>query len=366
MRSACFLSVAMVVLPMAALAAPAIVADGTPIVLRLPQTLKSGGPKVGDKVPLVVRDTIFDASGRPLIRNGAVASATITASKGAKRLIRAGELDFVVDYVTAVDGTRLIVRGMQRKAGKKVGIAARVAISLVFRPLMLAKGKDVTYPAGMQFAVYADGAHRVAPGPDPRAPKPLLVRDFVTLCPSADTALYAFTLTNPNQTYGLLNAAVSADVYDANGKAIGSSASPDPTDPQQVVFALAPGETRTFVKRVKFGGGYSQTKLYIAQPWASWDPTVSAQREMRVLYAEWKDAHTVTGMVRNDNPAPLGKIQVVATVRTNGRITALGLLDWERLDAGVNKQCDVPLTGEAAQGAVFDLSACGQAIPASP
>ncbi|MCE5217580.1 hypothetical protein LLH03_11200, partial [bacterium] len=62
--------------PLAGQAAPSVIADGTPIVVMLPGAMTSGGPKVGATVPLIVRDTIYDADGQTLVQNGAEAQAT--------------------------------------------------------------------------------------------------------------------------------------------------------------------------------------------------------------------------------------------------------------------------------------------------
>ncbi|MCE5219028.1 hypothetical protein LLH03_18590 [bacterium] len=349
--------------PLAGQAAPSVIADGTPIVVMLPKAMTSGGPKVGSTVPLIVRDTIYDADGQTLVQSGAEAQATITASREAKRLLRPGSLDFVVDYVTAVDGTKVIVRGMHRKAGKKVGIAARIGISLLFRPLMLRKGKDVSYPAGMQFAVYADGDQKVAGVSTPEAPRPVVVSSLMALCADADTVLYTFALTNPNHQHGLMKAAVIATVQNAEGDPIGSNTGPNPGDPQQLVAALGPGQTRTYIKQVNFGGGYAKTDVYVAQPWEIWDEERNPERELRMLYSEWKDERTVTGMVRNEQTTPLRSIEVLVTVRKEGAVSAFGVTRFESLAANANQRFEVRLTGPTTPGTAYDVSAYGRVPP---
>ena len=362
MRYACLRSVLLcaALLPIAAFAAPTTIADGTPIVLALPKAITSGGPKVGDKLPLVVRDTVYDDAGQILIQNGAAASGTITASSKAQRLLRSGALDFTVDYVTAVDGRKIVVRGMQRKSGKKVGIGARFAISLLVRPLLLIKGKNVTCPAGMQFPVYVDGAQRLVGASAADAPLPLRVSDFTSLCAEDDTAEYTFTLTNPNQHRGLLNAAVVATVLDSTGAAIGSNASFSPTDPAQVICALRPGETRTFVKRIKFDGGYARTDLDVAQPWTPWDETKNPEAEVPVLYSEWKGQRTISGMLRNDQPGPVKNVEVVVVVRAAGAVAAFGVARVEEVKPGTNKEFEVQIVGTAAAGAPYTIMASGR------
>lgn len=350
-------------LPLAGLAAPSVIADGTPIVVMLPKAMTSGGPKVGSTVPLIVRDTVYDADGQILVQSGAEAQATITASKEAKRLLRPGSLDFVVDYATAVDGSKVIVRGMHRKAGKKVGIAARIGISLLFRPLMLRKGKDVSYPAGMQFAVYVDGDQKVAGISTPGSPRPVVVSSSLALCADADTVLYTFSLTNPNHQHGLLKAAVIATVQNAEGDPIGSNTGPNPRDPQQLVAALGPGQTRTYVKQVSFSGGYAKTDVYVAQPWEVWDEAENPERELRVLYSEWKDDRTITGMIRNEQSTPLKSLEVVVTVRKEGAVSSFGVTRFESLAANANQRFEVRLTGPATPGSAYDLSAWGQVPP---
>ncbi|MGE5531964.1 MAG: hypothetical protein ACM3VW_07615 [Bacteroidota bacterium] len=349
------------VLPTAAPAAT--IADGTPIVLQLTQPLRSGGPKVGDRVPLIVRDTVYLASGSILVANGASASGTVTRSKGTKRLLREGELDFVVDSVSAVDGTRLSVRGLQSKSGKEVGITARVAISFLFKPLMLLKGKDIVFPAGLQFPTYVDGDQQVPAPLPPGKPQPLIVRDIVSMLASEDTVLYSFTLANPNRDQGLLNAALVTTVYNANGEPIGSNASLNPDEPQQVIYALRPGETRNFVKRVGFKGGYARTDIHVAQPWAKWDERANLQSDVRVLNSDWKDPRTITGMVRNEGPVSLRNVQIMVTASTGGQITALGLASIDLLDAGQNQEFRAEITGQTAPGGKYEISAYGQSAP---
>lgn len=344
-------------------AAPAVLPDATTIVCSLPKALVSGGPKVGDQVPLLVRDTVYDAAGQTLVASGAAASGTVTASQGAKRLLRSGKLDFVPDYVTAVDGRRIVVRGMQQRGGPKVGIAARLGISLLFRPLLLLKGKDITFPSGMQFAVYVDGEQKVETSAVPEAPRHLTTTGFLALPADAGTALYALTVTNPNHQHGLLGAALITTVLDAAGKPIGTNSSPNPAHPQQVMYALRPDETRTLVKQVSFSGGYAKTVVHLAQPWQSWEEAANPEQRVPILYSEWKGDRTITGMVRNPNSTALQNLEIAVTVRRGGELAALGVVNLETLAAGSNYEFKVQLTGPAAVGTPYEIYAYGQLPP---
>ncbi|MCE5241479.1 hypothetical protein LLH23_23690 [bacterium] len=352
--------------PFAALSAPTTIADGTPIVLQLPTSLTSGVPKVGTPVPLIVRDTVHDASGQMLVGNGAVASATVTLSRGAKRLLQPGALDFIVKYVSAVDGTRLIVRGMQHKVGTTVRPAARMGIAFFLKPLMLAKGKNVTIPAGLQFPVYVDGDQKLEGASAPDAPLPLVTTDLVSLCAGSDNVTYSFTLTNPNSAHGLRGAAVTAAVLDASGAVIGTSASLDPGDPQQVICALQPGQTRTYVRRVGFQGTYGGTQVHIAQPWEKWTEPQAPPAGVRVLYSEWQGASAIKGMVRNEQQTALRNVQIMVTVRQKGAIGAMGLATLDRLDAATNRDFRVDLVGSTEPGGPYDITVEAQPVPPKP
>jgi len=142
--------------------------DGTPIRMRLAQNLSSATAQIGDSVSFEVLDDVTVGNAL-LISGGAIALATVTASQEKRSMGRAGRLDVTLDYVRAVSGEKIRLRGVQdTKGGGHTGAmtGAMVATAVVFWPaaplFLFMKGKDVTIPKGHEVTVFVDGDQHVA------------------------------------------------------------------------------------------------------------------------------------------------------------------------------------------------------------
>jgi hypothetical protein len=167
---------------------PHTLLDGTPVKLRLSQTISSGDTKVGQEVPFeVVEDISVD--GVAVLPKGATAIATVTETEHKKSMGRAGKLNIAISYARLKDQEKVQLRATKEtKGGGHVGAmtGAMVATSIVFFPaaplFLFIHGKDITIPQGteitafvegdmhLNMANFADASVATAPTPAPAAP----------------------------------------------------------------------------------------------------------------------------------------------------------------------------------------------------
>jgi hypothetical protein len=137
--------------------------DGTPVKMRLSQTISSADTKVGQEVPFEVIEEV-DVDGVPVIAKGATAIATVTAAQPKRRMGRAGKLNISISYVRLIDKQKAALRGVKdTQGGGHVGAmtGAIVATSIVFFPaaplFLLIHGKDITIPQGTEITTFVQG-----------------------------------------------------------------------------------------------------------------------------------------------------------------------------------------------------------------
>ncbi len=130
--------------------------DGTPVRLRLMQTVSSANTHEGETVdfevtePVVVRNLV-------VIPEGSVALGKVTKVEPRRRFGRSGALEISIDSVRLADGSRAPLRAEQEKGAGPIGggrLAATIAVSPV---LVWVKGKDVTFPKGTETTAYING-----------------------------------------------------------------------------------------------------------------------------------------------------------------------------------------------------------------
>jgi hypothetical protein len=141
--------------------------DGTPVKLRLSQTISSANAKVGQEIPFeVVEDVSVDQV--VVLSKGATAIANVTATEHKKSMGRAGKLDVAISYARLRDQEKVALRATQEnKGGGHVGAmtGAIVATSIVFFPaaplFLFVHGKDITIPQGTEITAFVDGDMRL-------------------------------------------------------------------------------------------------------------------------------------------------------------------------------------------------------------
>jgi hypothetical protein len=137
--------------------------DGTPVKLRLSQSISSADAKVGQEVPFeVVEDVKVDEV--IVLPKGASAIANVTEAEHKKSMGRAGKLNVAITYARLTDNEKVSLRAVKEaKGGGHVGAmtGAIVATSIVFFPaaplFLFIHGKDITIPQGTEITAFVDG-----------------------------------------------------------------------------------------------------------------------------------------------------------------------------------------------------------------
>jgi hypothetical protein len=161
--------------------APHSLLDGTPVKLRLSETLSSADAKVGQEIPFeVVEDISVDQL--VVLPKGSTAIATVTEADHKKSMGRAGKLNISISYARLKDQEKVALRATKdSKGGGHVGAmtGAMVATAIVFFPaaplFLFIKGKDVTIPQGTEITAFVEGdmhldMSKFEPAPQVQAP----------------------------------------------------------------------------------------------------------------------------------------------------------------------------------------------------
>ncbi len=142
---------------------PHTLLDGTPVKMRISETVSSADAKTGEEVPFEVLEDV-DVDGIPVIAKGAAAIGTVTDAEPRRRMGRAGKLDISISYVRLADGEKAALRAVKdEKGGGHVGAmtGAMVATSIVFFPaaplFLFMHGKDISIPQGTEITAFAQG-----------------------------------------------------------------------------------------------------------------------------------------------------------------------------------------------------------------
>ncbi len=142
---------------------PNTLMDGTPVKLRLSETMSSATAKVDQEVPFeVLEDVIVD--GVDVLPKGSTAIGTVTDCNPKRSMGRAGKLNISIGYARLADREKVALRAMQdNKGGGHVGAmtGAMVATSIVFFPaaplFLFMHGKDITIPQGTEITAFVEG-----------------------------------------------------------------------------------------------------------------------------------------------------------------------------------------------------------------
>ncbi len=145
--------------------------DGTPVRLRLMQTVSSADAHEGQTVDFEVAEPVVN-QGLVVIPKGSVALGKVTKSEAKRRFGRAGELEISVDSVRLADGSRAPLRANQEKGTGPMG-SGRLAATIAASPVLVwVKGKDVVFQKGTETTAYLNGDARVDEAQLRRTPPP--------------------------------------------------------------------------------------------------------------------------------------------------------------------------------------------------
>jgi len=146
---------------------PHTLLDGTPVKLRLAQTISSSDAKVNQEIPFeVIEDVKVDNV--IVLPKGATAIGTVTEADHKKSMGRAGKLNLSISYARLSDNEKAALRATKdTKGGGHVGAmtGAMVATAIVFFPaaplFLFIHGKDITIPAGTEITAFVEGDMRL-------------------------------------------------------------------------------------------------------------------------------------------------------------------------------------------------------------
>jgi hypothetical protein len=137
--------------------------DGTPIKLRIAQTVSSADAHLNDRVEFEVLEEVR-ISGVLIIPKGGIALGTVTEAQPKRRMARGGKLEIVMDSVRLTDGEKAALRATKGGNGgghtgaMTAGIVATALVCFVCAPLfLLMHGKDITIPKGTEVPTFVDG-----------------------------------------------------------------------------------------------------------------------------------------------------------------------------------------------------------------
>jgi hypothetical protein len=145
------------------LPAPHTLLDGTPVKLRLSQTISSSDARVGQEIPFEVVEEI-KVDDAVVLPKGATAIGTVTEADHKKSMGRAGKLNLNISYARLADQEKVALRAVKdSKGGGHVGAmtGAIVATSIIFFPaaplFLFIHGKDITIPQGTEITAFVEG-----------------------------------------------------------------------------------------------------------------------------------------------------------------------------------------------------------------
>jgi hypothetical protein len=129
-----------------------VLANNTPIRVKLSKTISSATAHVGDAVEFeVVEDVVVD--GVAVLPAGSKVNGVIAEAEPKKRFGHGGKLAFSITSMTLADGEQVKVRCYQEASGSSNTSSDAV--------LPLSSGKDVAIPKDVEFTVLVDGEARV-------------------------------------------------------------------------------------------------------------------------------------------------------------------------------------------------------------
>jgi PEGA domain len=142
---------------------PHTLLDGTPVKLRLAQTISSAEAKTNQEIAFEVVDDV-KVEDTVVLPKGATAIGVVTEADHKKSMGRAGKLNISITYARLADNEKAALRATKEsKGGNHVGAmtGAMVATAIVFFPaaplFLFIHGKDITIPQGTEITAFVEG-----------------------------------------------------------------------------------------------------------------------------------------------------------------------------------------------------------------
>lgn len=136
--------------------------EGQPIILLTEQFMKSGETQTGSTIRFRVDRDVLLSDGRVLVAAGAQASGEVIKSEPHGLFGQAGELNFSIRSVQAVDGTSVPLRALKNAEGDSIMAPVIVGAVLITPLVLLFNGPNVEIPANTAFTAFVDKTTAIA------------------------------------------------------------------------------------------------------------------------------------------------------------------------------------------------------------
>ena len=222
--------------------------DGTPVKLRISQTVSSADAHVNDRVEFEVLEDIKVAD-TLVIPKGGIAWGTVTEAQAKRWAGRGGKLEIVMDSVRLVDGERAALRATKEvKGGGHAGAmtAGIIASGVLFFPVaplfLFIHGKDISIPKGTELSTFINGNFAL---------------DMARFNPAPPAQASSETQATNNSNVVVTSTPLGADI-ELDGAFVGSTPSTITVAPGDHTITLKKSGFTNWERTIKVSGGNIQ------------------------------------------------------------------------------------------------------------
>jgi hypothetical protein len=222
--------------------------DGTPVKLRISQTVSSANAHLNDRVEFEVLEDIKVAD-TVIIPKGGIAWGTVTEAQPKRWAGRGGKLEIVMDSVRLSDGEKASLRatkevkGGGHKGAMTVGIVASGLLFFPIAPLFLfIHGKDISVPKGTEVPTFINGNFAL---------------DMAKFKPAAPVQSLSETQASNNSDVAVTSIPAGADI-ELDGAFVGNTPSTITVIAGEHTITLKKSGFSTWERKIKVSGGNVQ------------------------------------------------------------------------------------------------------------
>jgi hypothetical protein len=225
--------------------------DGTPVKLRISQTVSSADAHVNDRVEFEVLEDIKVAD-TLIVPKGGIAWGTVTEAQPKRWAGRGGKLEIVMDSVRLIDGERAALRATKEVKGgghsgaMTAGIIASGVLFFPVAPLFLfIHGKDISIPKGTELSTFINGNFA------------LDMAKFAPAAPAAPVQASSETQASNNSDVAVTSTPTGADI-ELDGAFVGNTPSTITVPAGDHTITLKKSGFTPWERTIKVSGGNIQ------------------------------------------------------------------------------------------------------------
>jgi Periplasmic protease len=133
-----------------------VIKEGTEVLLKVIDRLKSGAVQQGSIIRFLVERAVTDEDGVILIQDDAFAYGTVITSTKAGMMGTSGKLEITVDYVDSFNGMKIPLRSTQEVDGASSTGAVVAGFLFVSMLSVFFRGDNAVVESGTIFSAYVD------------------------------------------------------------------------------------------------------------------------------------------------------------------------------------------------------------------